>query len=91
MKIIKKSGDILGGILMIVSLILLIPLLLTNMGINSYIILSGAGDPHRKYGTGGYSNGKYSKWRHYYVSAAKGKRCSQSCGNSGRWKNYYKR
>ena len=32
MKIIKKSGDILGGILMIVSLILLIPLLLTNMG-----------------------------------------------------------
>ena len=42
MKIIKKSGDILGGILMIVSLILLIPLLLTNMGINSYIILSGS-------------------------------------------------
>ena len=90
MKIIKKSGDILGGILMVVSLILLIPLLLINMGINSYIILSGS-DPHRKYGTGGYSNGKYSKWRHYYVSAAKGKRCSQSCGNSGRWKNYYKR
>lgn len=29
MKIIKKSGDILGGILMVVSLILLIPLLLT--------------------------------------------------------------
>ena len=45
MKIIKKSGDILGGILMIVSLILLIPLLLTNMGINSYIILSGSMEP----------------------------------------------
>ena len=45
MKIIKKSGDILGGILMVVSLILLIPLLLTNMGINSYIILSGSMEP----------------------------------------------
>ena len=45
MKIIKKSGDILGGILMVVSLILLIPLFLTNMGINSYIILSGSMEP----------------------------------------------
>ena len=49
---------------MIVSLILLIPLLLTNMGdqqLHYFVGQYGAGDPHRKYGTGGYSNGKIFK------------------------------
>lgn len=45
MQIIRKAGDILGGILMAVSLVLLIPLFLANIGINSYVILSGSMEP----------------------------------------------